>query len=297
MQKPSVFQQLKKSSYLTDNNACYIESLYEDFLHDRNVVDSDWCQYFETLGLGQVLPDATHLEIRRSLKGLHRKATCHQAVAGSLKQVAVYTLIENYRQCGHIDAELDPLSIHARTSDPLFSLHNYGLDQSDLKQAFDSQGLLDASHATLQEIIERLRHIYCGTVGIEYNRIDESEYQWLRHRVESGLRDSPHDPAMQRNILKQLIASEMLEKYLDKRYIAQVRFSLEGGDSLIPMLDQLIQRARAEQVEEMVIGMAHRGRINVLLNIMGQSPTELFQEFEGKKDYGLTSGDVKYHRG
>jgi 2-oxoglutarate dehydrogenase E1 component len=184
-----------------------------------------------------------------------------------------------------------------QNTDSRLQLSHYGLTQSDLNQTFQTKGLMTKSSATLQEIHDHLRMIYCGSIGIEYSTIsDEKERHWLRDYVEHKL-PAHFDEKTKRNILQQLIAAETLEKYLDAKYVGQVRFSLEGGDSLIPMLDELTTRARRQKVEEIVICMAHRGRVNVLLNIMGQPPTELFHAFEGTKDYGLFSGDVKYHNG
>ena len=154
------------------------------------------------------------------------------------------------------------------------------------------------STATLREIYETLRRIYCGTIGIEYTRIsNEEERAWFREYMEIKMPAITFTAEKKRNILQQLNAADGLEKYLERKYTAQKRFSIEGADALIPMLDELAIRASAANVREVVIGMAHRGRLNVLLNIMGQAPFELFQEFEGTKDYGMTTGDVKYHNG
>jgi len=157
---------------------------------------------------------------------------------------------------------------------------------------------LDKSQASLQDILAALKATYCNTIGVEYSRItDDVEREWIRDYMEQGLSKLQFDAEIKRTILQKLTMAEGLEKCLDSKYPGQKRYSIEGGESLIPMLHELSERARFANVHELVLGMAHRGRINVLMNIMGQSPNELFQEFEGTKDYGLTTGDVKYHRG
>ncbi|MGP3398634.1 2-oxoglutarate dehydrogenase E1 component [Coxiella burnetii] len=292
-------QQFQKNSYLADNNAGYIETLYENFLKDPHSVNEEWRSYFRTLTNGASTPDISHATIREEFRELARKprSISPTAITPAAEQAAVDLLIEGYRRFGHLNAKINPLGDN-RPVDSRLELGHYNLTESDFNKTFATYGLLNKPKATLKEIYTRLREIYCGSIGVQYSTIsDERERNWLRDYVEQRLPSIEFDKETKRNILQQLVTAESLEKYLDTKYVGQVRYSLEGGDSLIPLLDELTKRARHQKIEEIVICMAHRGRVNVLLNIMGQSAAELFQEFEGKKDYGLMSGDVKYHRG
>src|SRR3990167_7699646 len=214
------------------------------------------------------------------------------------KQSAVDALIVAYRRYGHLNAKIDPLSAPVE-SDVRLQLKHHGLGEADLNTNFDARKLFPNNGvATLEKILSTLQRFYCGSVGIEYaHLINEDEREWLRDYIENKI------PAMQlsqdekKRILEKLTQAEGLEKYLDTKYPGQKRFSIEGADALIPMLDMLTTDAREDNVRECVIGMAHRGRLNVLLNVMGKPPAELFKEFEGTKDYGVTSDDVKYHKG
>ncbi len=296
MQKLSLLEQFQRSSYLADNNAGYVETLYENYLNDPSSVSDEWRQYFQSLANGTGVADVSHAGIRSEFREL-AKQRCSVAMNVPAKQAAVDLLITAYRRFGHLNAQLDPLGME-RPVDSRLELDHYGLTQADMNKTFNTAGVLDSPQAPLKEIYEKLRQTYCGSIGVQYSSIsDERERYWLRDYVEHQLPSLEFSPELKHNILQQLIYAETLEKYLDTKYVAQVRYSLEGGDCLIPLMDELTKRARQKNVEEIVICMAHRGRVNVLLNIMGQSPAELFQEFEGKKDYGLTSGDVKYHRG
>ncbi len=298
MQKISQMEQFQRSSYLADNNAGYVESLYENYLADPNSVSENWRQYFESLANGSGIADISHAHIRDQFRELAKqKVSAALPVSASEKQASVDLLIEAYRRFGHLNAKSNPLGFECPV-DARLQLQHYGLSEADFAETFNTKGVLDTPRGSLKEIDQALRRIYCGSIGFEYTAIsDEKERYWVRDYIEHRLPSLTLNVNIKRNILNQLINAETLEKYLDSRYVGQVRFSLEGGDSLIPLLDELIKRARQQGMEEIVLCMAHRGRVNVLLNIMGQSPAELFQEFEGKKDFGLTSGDVKYHRG
>lgn len=297
MQKLTLTEQFQQTSYLTDNNAGYIEALYESFLKDSNNVNKEWRHYFQSLSNGISIVDISHADIREQFLELARQPRTAILLAPSLKQVGVSLLIEAYRSIGHLNAKTNPLRDYQPT-DSRLELSHYDLSESDFNKIFSTDGLMDKSHATLKEIYTCLQEIYCSSIGVEYSTIlNERERYWLQDYMEHRLPSFKFNKETKRNILQQLVAAETLEKYLDTKYVGQVRYSLEGGDSLIPLLDELTKRARYRKLEEIIICMAHRGRVNVLLNIMGQSVSELFQEFEGKKDYGLTSGDVKYHRG
>ncbi len=212
------------------------------------------------------------------------------------KQAAVDRLIEAYRAYGYLAAKINPLE-DISSVPPQLSLRSYPeLDASDLRRTFRATGLLAASQASLQEIIAKLEQTYCGSIGAEFHYIENAaELAWIQQRLEH--RPPQLTPEQKRTILKELIAVDGLEKYLAARYVGQKRFSLEGGDSFIPFVHALNQRATQQGVQEVVVGMAHRGRLNILINVFGKPPEDLFQEFEGRKDYGLNSGDVKYHLG
>ncbi len=300
-QKTSL-QSWQLSSYLSAGNAGYLESLYDQFLENPNSVEAEWRTYFETLIKGQAgrgqSQDVSHYKIQEQLRELAKKPKAASISSATLpRQEVVDQLITAYRRFGHLNAQINPLS-DEEPVDSRLELKSYQLGPAEMDQNFLTRGVLAKSTATLREIYETLRRIYCGTIGIEYTRIsNEEERAWLREYMEIKMPAITFTAEKKRNILQQLNAADGLEKYLERKYTAQKRFSIEGADALIPMLEELAIRASAANVREVVIGMAHRGRLNVLLNIMGQAPFELFQEFEGTKDYGMTTGDVKYHNG
>ncbi|MDW8234943.1 MAG: 2-oxoglutarate dehydrogenase E1 component, partial [Roseiflexaceae bacterium] len=174
----------------------------------------------------------------------------------------------------------------------------YDLTEADMDTVFATGTLMGAEQATLREIIQHLRDTYCGTLGVEYMYLsNRAEKRWIQERLEPIRSRPSYGPDMKRHILERLTAAEGLERFLHTRYVGQKRFSLEGGETLIPMLDALLQRAGAAGIQELVIGMAHRGRLNVLVNTLGKMPKDLFREFEGHHDESLLAGDVKYHQG
>ena len=291
-------KEFELSSYLFGGSAPYVEALYDAYLENPESVDPEWQSYFDRLQDGhQASVDVSHEAIRHEFRQMVKQPRMLMPAAISDKQGNVDALITAYRRFGHLNAMLDPLGSR-NPSDTRLQLTHHHLSDADLPSTFDTRSLLPQPRATLKEILDALQRYYCGTIGVEYSRItDDTEREWLREYMEHHLPNIRFDAETKKTILKKIIAAEGLEKYLDSRYPGQKRYSIEGGDNLIPMLDQLSKHARSAGVEELVIGMAHRGRLNVLLNIMGQSPVELFQEFEGTMDYGLTTGDVKYHRG
>ncbi|MCH9643592.1 MAG: 2-oxoglutarate dehydrogenase E1 component [Gammaproteobacteria bacterium] len=295
-QPPLNYDQLQQSSYLAGGNAPYIEALYDQYLQDPSMLDAKWRTYFDSFANGG--GDVSHHAIREQFKELAREPnTVVEAVAPSDQQEAVDSLIRHYRRFGYLQAKIDPLGT-AQTPDARLSLAYHQLNEADLDKTFATRDVLPQQSASLREILERLNRIYCGSVGCEYGYMENAkEVEWLRNQVETRLPQQPLDTATKKRILQDLVAADGLEKYLEVRYIGQKRFSIEGGDTLIPMINEVLRHARSYDMREVVIGMAHRGRLNVLLNIAGQSPAELFQEFDGTMDYGLTSGDVKYHRG
>src|SRR3990167_8762209 len=295
----SVLQQFENSSYLSGDSAAYIEDLFESYLLDPNSVSAEWKNYFASLPKKNGAADISHEAIRDTLqKDANNRIATTSALPLPLKQSAVDALITAYRRYGHLNAKIDPLGNPGK-DDVRLKLSNHGLSDADLNETFDARKLFsNKPTATLKEIVDSLQHFYCGSTGFEYTRlINEDEREWLRDYIENKIPAMHFSPEEKKHILVKLTQAEGLEKKLDSKYPGQTRFSNEGGDALIPMMNILTVDARAQNVREIVIGMAHRGRLNVLVNIMGKSPAELFQECDGKKEYGDTTGDVKYHNG
>ncbi len=285
-------------------NAAYLEALYERFLKDPGKVPSEWRERFQALqkqipGMG----DVPHSDIQKQFKQLvrHRPAAALEAVPETLcqKQIAVNRLIEQYRLLGHLIADNNPLPLSPKPYLPELDPAFHGLDDTDLDTEFDASLISGCHRLTLREILQRLKRTYCGSIGSETMHILETEIRaWLQQRLETTEGKIELTPEQKRWLLKLLTAAEGIEKYLHRRYVGQKRFSLEGGESLIPLLDEMIQHGGEAGIREVVLGMAHRGRLNVLINILGKQPATLFEEFEGKAAPSEgTSGDVKYHMG
>jgi 2-oxoglutarate dehydrogenase E1 component len=305
-------QRQYESSPLHGANAPYIEALYEAFLDDPSSVTPAWRQFFSGFGNGAG-PDVAHGPVQTALRhrllspDAGRRGTASVAVArhaepSSEKQAAVARLIQVYGMRGHQIADLDPLGLWERHVPAVLKLDYLGLDEADMDTEFFAGGLAGSGsrRMTLREILALLKRIYCGKIGAEFAHLSRArERLWLRERFEATAADLQLSGAERRAILESLNRAEGIERYLNTKYVGQKRFSLEGGEGLIPMLDDLIQRAGEQAVSEIVIGMAHRGRLNVLVNVLGKSPQELFSEFEGEYDLAALdgSGDVKYHMG
>ena len=303
----SVMQRMWESAHLSGGNAAYVEELYELYLHDPNAVPEEWRTYFQKLPAeGSTATDVSHSTIRDHFVLLAKNQRRAQPVsAGSVssehekKQVEVLRLIQAYRMRGHQAAKLDPLGLWQRPAPVDLSINHYGLTNADLETTFRAGDLfIGKEEASLREIVDALEKTYCRTIGAEFTHIVDSEQRsWFQQRLES-VRGRPEFSAdIQTHLLERITAAEGLEKYLGTKYPGTKRFGLEGGESLIPMLDEMIQRSGSYGTKEVVIGMAHRGRLNVLVNTFGKNPRELFDEFEGKKKVELGSGDVKYHQG
>ena len=294
----------QSDSPLYGGNAAFLEELYQRYLQQPDAVSEEWRRYFDRLPRGEAI-DLDHEAIRTALVDEVRHGRARAAVASAAgsesttKQIAVLQLVNAYRFRGHQQARLDPLGMQELSPiaelDPAF----HALTEADMDTVFSTGSLVGPAQATLREILAHLREAYCGPVGAEYMHItDTAEKRWIQRQLEDLHNRPPFAPQFRRQILDRVIAAEGLEQYLHTKYVGQKRFSLEGGESLIPLLDALIHRAGSRKVQEIVMGMAHRGRLNVLVNVLGKSPKLLFKEFEGKMelaDKGL--GDVKYHQG
>jgi 2-oxoglutarate dehydrogenase E1 component len=301
-----------ESSPLFGLNAAAVEALYEQFLGDPDSVPTSWRTYFRTLGDRQ--DEVPHSPIVRKLAETTRSAdrlrgngkggVVHVSgpVAASEKQAAVSRLIQVYSLRGHQIADIDPLGLMERPVPGVLKLDYLGLSEADMDTEFFTGGLAGTGNRRmkLRDIRGLLERIYCGKIGAEFAHMSRSrERLWLRKRFEQGMVSASLSTEERLWILEQLTSAEGIERYLHTRFVGQKRFSLEGGESLIPMLDDLIQKGGESGIREFVIGMAHRGRINVLVNVLGKSPEELFDEFEGNvhPDQMKGSGDVKYHKG
>jgi len=292
------------SSPLAGANAAYVEQLYETYLQNPQAVSVAWREYFDRLPRRfDVAVETDHSAIKQAFRQQALNPAA-QAVQPALlvhdtQQVKVLQLINAYRFRGHQWARTDPLKQNPRPAIPELTLEHYQLADSDLDTTFNTGSLVGSETASLRDILARLQAIYCGTIGAEYMHITHTEEKrWLQDYLESS-GGMPHfSHATRAYLLHQMMAAEQFEKYLHNRYVGQKRFSLEGGESLIPLLKELIQRGgEKHRVREMAIGMAHRGRLNVLVNIMGKTPAELFDEFEGRAANHVGTGDVKYHTG
>jgi len=297
------------STPLFGGNASAVERLYEQYLESPDSVAAGWRDYFEAMGdpdtevVHSAIRDELLAETRRGRAS--RQVTTRRSgkpVTSGEKQAAVSRLIQVFSLRGHQIADIDPLGLMDRPLPGVLKLDYLGLAESDMDTEFFTGGLAGTGdeRMKLRDILSLLKRIYCGKVGAEFAHMSRArERLWLRKRFEQGAISDTLGDDERLWILEHLTSAEGIERYLHTRYVGQKRFSLEGGESLIPLLDDMIQQGGASGIREIVIGMAHRGRINVLVNILGKSPEELFEEFEGKYDPEELkgSGDVKYHKG
>ncbi|HVF36234.1 MAG TPA: 2-oxoglutarate dehydrogenase E1 component [Candidatus Saccharimonadia bacterium] len=303
----SLIEQFAASSHLSGGNAAFVEALYERFLVDPATVDPAWRAYFESLR-GRDAGDVPHGPIveavARSARSNGHASAALGAPADSVqaqKQAGVLRLVTAYRARGHLGAKLDPLGLAPRPAAPDLEPSFHGLGGADLQAEFATGSLSAPARMKLADIISLLKRTYADTIGAEFMHIADGEQRrWMHERLERHAGNFGFDAAEKRRTLLKLTQAEGLERYLHTKYVGQKRFSLEGGDALIPLMDDVIRRAGGDGVREIVIGMAHRGRLNVLVNTLGKPSAQLFAEFEGKHDDESDpahSGDVKYHMG
>src|SRR5215468_8498923 len=298
-----MMEELRSTSTLFGGNAPFIEEQYEAYLADPGAVGPDWRAYFDSLRGGA--PDVPHAPVIDSFIQLakNRRLAAPMVDAQAMhKLTLVLRIISKYRTLGFFQADLDPLKRRERPYIVDLDVKTYGFTDADMETEFDVGSFKGApggaSRMRLRDLISALQETYCGTLGAEYMYMsDTPQKRFIQNWIEP-LRSRPsYAPEFRKHILERLTAAETLERYLGTKYVGQKRFSGEGNDSLIPMLDHLIQNAGGNGVQEMVIGMAHRGRLNVLVNTLGKMPASLFAEFEGKHADDLSAGDVKYHQG
>ncbi|HET7267231.1 MAG TPA: 2-oxoglutarate dehydrogenase E1 component [Oleiagrimonas sp.] len=303
----NLIREFSESSQL-GSNGDYVEHLYEAWLGDPSSVSNDWQRYFDGLprnGGG----DTPHSLIIARIEAAQRNRDRHSGAAAPVsdeharKQAGVLRLLTAYRSRGHLGANLDPLQLANKRSAPDLGLPFHNLSEADLDTEFDTGTYCGGDHPRmkLRDLWSNLKATYTQTVGAEFMHIsDHEQRRWVYSRLEKAAGNAGLTHDEQLRVLERLTAADGLERYLHTKYVGQKRFSLEGGDALIPMIDTLIRSGGDDDVGEMVIGMAHRGRLNVLVNTLGKPPLELFDEFEGKfhhPDDPDHSGDVKYHNG
>jgi len=303
-----MIKELFKTSVLYGANAPFIEELYENYLQCSTSVPPEWRGYFDglQLGKGEVEKDVPHSPVIESFirvekerrRSAYSSSQNVQGISEERKQVSVLQIINAFRFLGVRQANLDPLKQLQKPYIPELDPKFYGLTEEDMDTVFNTGSLVAPEFVPLREILQLLQGIYCGSIGVEYMYMTDTEQKrWIQSRLEGTHSQPNFSDKYKRHILERLSAAEGLEKYLHTRYVGQKRFSGEGGESIIPLLDNLLQRAGKIDVKEVVIGMAHRGRLNVLVNILGKMPADLFQEFENNHVQELTAGDVKYHQG
>jgi 2-oxoglutarate dehydrogenase E1 component len=303
MKTQKSMQEMWKDSYLSTGNDEYLENLYETYLKAPEGVSPEWRAYFSELS--KSADDISHADIQNYFLQLardsHKQSSAPAVNAEYIaKQDKVIELIAAYRNLGHLQANIDPLGLYTGIKNPTLDLSYYGFTDADLNTEFSvgSFSSIKKPTATLKEIYATLRKIYCGTLGIEYMQINRlEEVAWIQQRMEQIWANFNLSKDEKLRTLDRLVAADGLEKYLGFKYVGQKRFSLEGGDGLIPMLDTIVDHASRDGVKDVVIGMAHRGRLNVLVNVLGKDSSMIFAGFEGKNVDESSSGDVKYHMG
>ena len=305
----SVYAAYSGNTHLFGGNGPYVEEMYENYLANPGSVPDSWREYFDALQHvpavdGSNAKDVPHLPVinafaERAKAGGTKVVMASENVEMGRKRTAVQQLIAAYRNVGQRWADLDPLKRTERPNIPDLDPAFFGFTDADQETVFDtSNTFFGKNNMSLRELLNALRETYCGTLGAEYMyTTEQAEKRWWQQKLES-IRSKPNFTAdKKKQILDRLTAAEGLERYLHTKYVGQKRFSLEGGESFIAAMDELIQQAGAQGVQEVVIGMAHRGRLNVLVNTMGKLPADLFAEFDHTAPEDLPAGDVKYHQG
>ncbi|MEP2651899.1 MAG: 2-oxoglutarate dehydrogenase E1 component [Paraglaciecola sp.] len=306
----SVMKAWWDSSHMSGGNATYVEDMYEAYLEDAQSVSDEWRNVFDKLPeVEGVAVETKHSQVREQFRTLAALGPAARAGAGAVakqatvsgddKQVKVLQLINAYRFRGHQHANLDPLELWKQPRVRDLELSHHNLSESDFETNFNvGSYAIGKETLPLGELFKSLNRTYCGSIGTEYMHItDTDQKRWLQNRIESVQAKPEISRDEKVSILKGLVAADGMEKYLGAKFPGAKRFSLEGGDALVPMLKGLISHAGTKGTKEVVIGMAHRGRINTLVNVLGKNPSVLFDEFAGKHDDSLGAGDVKYHAG
>ncbi|HET8897365.1 MAG TPA: 2-oxoglutarate dehydrogenase E1 component [Rhodanobacteraceae bacterium] len=300
----NLIREFSASSQL-GSNADYVEALYEAWLANADAVPTDWRNYFDSLpgGGGDIPHSGAIARIEAAQRQRHHGATATPADdTHARKQAGVLRLLTAYRSRGHLAAELDPLGLAAKHPAPDLELAFHGLSNADLDTEFDTGTYAGGGQRLkLGDFLARLKATYTATIGAEFMHIsDHQQRRWVYDHLEQAAGNAGLSADEKQRVLERLTAADGLERYLHTKYVGQKRFSLEGGDSLIPLVDDIVRRGGNDGMRELVIGMAHRGRLNMLVNVLGKPPLQLFDEFEGRFQHADDpdhSGDVKYHMG
>ena len=306
----SVYATYEGNSYLFGGNAPYVEEMYENYLANPGSVPDSWRMYFDALQHvpavdGSNARDVPHLPVINAFAERAKQGGTQVVVASGAdselgrKRTAVQQLIAAYRNVGARWADLDPLKRTERPEIPELDPAFYGFSDADMETVFNTSNTFFGKETmSLRDLLNALRETYCGTIGAEYMYItDQGQKRWWQEKLESARTNPRLDAEQKKHVLERLTAAEGLERFLHTKYVGQKRFSLEGGESFIVAMDELIQKAGTVGVQEIVIGMAHRGRLNVLVNTLGKMPSMLFAEFDHTAPEDLPAGDVKYHQG
>ncbi len=307
---PSAYQAYQGNTYLFGGNAPYVEEMYENYLSNPGSVPDNWRSYFDALqhvpaADGSNARDVAHLPVVNAFAERAKQGTTRVVQASGAdselgrKRTAVQQLIAAYRNVGARWADLDPLKRAERPTIPELEPSFYGFGDVDLETVFNtSNTFFGKDTMSLRDLLNALHETYCGTIGAEYMyTTDQNHKRWWQQKLESARTNPQLSAEQKKHVLNRLTAAEGLERFLHTKYVGQKRFSLEGGESFIVSMDELINQAGVKGVQEIVIGMAHRGRLNVLVNSLGKMPADLFAEFDHTAPEDLPSGDVKYHQG
>ncbi len=306
----AIYGAYQATTYLFGGNAPYVEEMYENYLANPGSVPDSWRDYFDALQYvpavdGSNTKDVPHLPVVNAFAERAKQGGTTVVLATGAdsemgrKRTSVQQLIAAYRNVGARWADLDPLKRAERDKIPELEPSFYGFNDADQETVFNTSNTFFGKETMpLRELLNALHETYCGSIGAEYMYMtDQGQKRWWQQKLE-GIRSKPQFTAEKKlHILDRLTAAEGLERFLHTKYVGQKRFSLEGGESFIASMDELIQRGGAVGVQEIVIGMAHRGRLNVLVNSLGKVPSDLFAEFDHTAPEDLPSGDVKYHQG
>ncbi|MDO5693138.1 MAG: 2-oxoglutarate dehydrogenase E1 component [Pseudomonadota bacterium] len=306
----SVYQTYQGNTYLFGGNAPYVEEMYENYLANPGSVPDSWREYFDALQNvpavdGSNAKDVPHLPVINAFAERAKAGGTQVVVASGAdselgrKRTAVQQLIAAYRNVGARWADLDPLKRAERPDIPELEPSFYGFTDADMETVFNtSNTFFGKDTMPLRDLLNALRETYCGTIGAEFMYItDQAQKRWWQQKLESARSNPQLNAEQKKHVLDRLTAAEGLERFLHTKYVGQKRFSLEGGESFIVSMDELINQAGTQGVQEIVIGMAHRGRLNVLVNTLGKMPAMLFAEFDHTAPADLPAGDVKYHQG
>lgn len=284
-------------SFKNGGNSEYLEILYEDYLENPNSLPTEWKKYFDSIQNGQI--DVSHKLIEEQFRNKKFPAEAKVEISDDSKASDVQNLINAYRRRGHQVANIDPLGLRIKKEVPDLELGFHNLSENDLESSFSFSNFQNSKELSLKDIISSLKKTYTTSLGYEFMHIMDSRIRrWFLDKIEGKPTPYSFNSDEQEHILKRLVDSEGLEKFLASKYPGAKRFGLEGGESLVPLLDTLIEDFGSRGVKELVLGMSHRGRLNVLINVMGKKPSELFTEFaEDFEEDDTKTGDVKYHLG